>query len=668
MNGIQGKDDMNRELINAFEEFLEQYAQDEIADAAESTRDALHLDWRDMFRFNPDLAEDFVNAPKHALPALRAAIHEYPVPVPGVEEHLGTLDARVHGVDTPESTVSNLRNEAHRGKYMGVRGQVSLATQVKPKLMTAMFRCERCSSSESDMTVGPIPQTRGDMNMPHECPSCERQGPFSLIEDQCEYQDHQIVELTDPPGENPGQSGNVVPVHFYGDIAGNVKPGDRVRVNGIVDTEPVQVSGGAQASRRKDWYLRGHAIDEEETAFDDVEPERVDEITELAERDDSRELLVDSFAPDILTGERGDKHKLAVLLSLCGGNSATGRDDINVFFVGAPGTGKSAYLKRAKELAPKAIEASGKGATAAGLTATATKSDTTGKWMLDAGALVLASGGVACIDEFDKMADSARQSMHEAMENQEVPINKAGINTTLTTETTVLAAANPKDGSFNRFDALGDQLNIGSPLLSRFDLIFGVSDSVDEDRDAMIARHQHNRTDDPQDGPLEDDLISEYIAYARQNVHPSYESDEPRERLVEYYVDIREESDGEEDTAVPVTPRMNDALRRLAQASARLDHRETITMADAETAIELMNLRLGDTALDEHGDIDGGKMEGHTQKDRKDRILEACDEARTPAEVASITGVSESVVESELEALAQAGRVMEPRTGAYRRV
>jgi len=672
MNGIQNTADIDEEIVEAVTEFYDTYARDAIADVAQGDGDAIHIDWRELYQYEPVLAEDFVHNPKQVLPSFRFALHEYNVPVPSVEAQLEQLDVRVHGVDTPEEIVSNLRDE-HRGKYMGVRGQVSLATQVKPKLMNAMFRCEKCSG-QNEVTVGPIPQRRGDgLDIPLECPGCENQGPFSLKESECEYLDHQIVELTDPPGENPGQSGNVVAVHLYGDAAGVVNPGDRVRINGILDTEPIQVSGnGKKAKRRKDWYLRGHAIDEEEKAFKDVEPERVDKIKEIASRDNTKELFVESFAPDILTGDRGDMHKLAAMLSLFGGHSTNGRDDINLFYIGAPGTGKSAYLKRAKELAPKAVEASGKGATAAGLTATATKSETTGKWMLEAGALVLASGGVACIDEFDKMADSVRQSMHEAMENQQVPINKAGINTTLTTETTVIAAANPQQGSFNRFDALADQVKIGSPLLSRFDLIFGVADSVHEDRDAAIAAHQHERTTSPNSGPLEDELITEYIAYARQNVQPVYESEEPKNRLVEYYTEKRQESNNEDDESVtPVTPRMNDALRRLAQASARMHLREKITVADAKVAIELMDMTLGDTALEPDGSLNNARMEGRTmtQKERRNLIPKVVSEEKmTIAEIADEIDVDEETVQHDVEHLSHKGELYEPQTNKYKQV
>jgi replicative DNA helicase Mcm len=665
MNGIQTSCD-NAALIDNCHEYLKEYERQNAIDAVQGDADAIHIQHGDIYRYDADLAIDVVEHPERVLGAFRTALTEIEIPVPGMETELESLDVRIHGVTEPQEIVSDLRQEHHLGKYMGVQGQVSLATQVKPKLMNATFRCQRC-----DIVVGPIPQDGNDIQGPHECPNCERQGPFAYLRDRSEFLDHQIVELTDPPGENPGNSGNIVPVHLYGDAAGNVTPGDRVRMNGLVDTDYAELANGSKVSRRMDWYMNGHAVDEEETAFEDVEPERVDEIQSIAETGDVEEQFVQSFAPSILTGDRGDMHKLAVILSLFGGHSSSDRDDINVFFIGAPGTGKSQYLKRAKTLAPKAVEASGKGATAAGLTATATKSETTGKWMLDAGALVLASGGVACIDEFDKMKDSVRQSMHEAMENQEVPINKAGINTTLTTETTVIAAANPKNGSFNRFDDLREQVDLGSPLLSRFDLIFGVSDTVDKDRDTAIATHQHDRigASDSDGEPLGDGLMTEYIAYARQNVYPSYESAEPKERLVEYYTELRQESDGEEESVTPVTPRVNDALRRLAQASARMHLREEITMADAETAIELMDMTLGDTALEPDGTLNFGKREGTTPTTQEERIAAikgACEEAKTIAEISEVTGISEDKVEHRVEKLLQKRELVEPVTGEYR--
>jgi replicative DNA helicase Mcm len=232
----------------------------------------------------------------------------------------------------------------------------------------------------------------------------------------------------------------------------------------------------------------------------------------------------------------------------------------------------------------------------------------------------------------------------------------------------VIAAANPKQGSFDRFQPLNEQVEIGSPLLSRFDLIFGVSDRVDPERDTQIATHQHDRVGKDNSKPLDDELITEYIAYARQNVHPSYESEEPKQELVEYYVDKRQESDDEDDTVVPVTPRMNDALRRLAQASARMHLRETITMEDANVAIELMDMTLGDTALEPDGTLNNAKKEGRnqTQEERRTKIPRiVASEKKTIAEITEELGADKSTIENDVEQLLQKGELYEPETNKY---
>jgi len=211
--------------------------------------------------------------------------------------------------------------------------------------------------------------------------------------------------------------------------------------------------------------------------------------------------------------------------------------------------------------------------------------------MLDAGALVLASGGMASIDEFDKMGSGVRKSMHEAMEDQRVPINKAGINTVLPTETAILAAANPAGGEFDRFEHLTSQIDLEAPLISRFDLIFGLVDTADSEWDERIARSQYG--DGETDQPIDDELLTEYVAYARQNVQPSItDGGLVEERLVEWYVEKRDEH--AETEGLNIGPRTNDALRRLSEASARMRLSDTVEMEDAERAIELKALRRRD--------------------------------------------------------------------------
>lgn len=654
------------EVVAKFADYYNNRIKDKIATAAIEHEQSITIDLHELYRFDSDLAEDVVDNPVLMHAHAKEALGEVMLPDPDTEEQVPQLDVRISNVGW-EINVSALREE-HEGKLLGLRGQVSQATQVQPKLTEAVFRCERCSTPENDVLSDPIPQFGEELALPEQCFSCERSGPWSLSEESTK-EDHQIVELRDEPGETIGAGQNKVPVHLYGDLAGTVNAGDTVRVNGHIKTQRKLISGTQKESTRQPWKVNASSVDAKELAFNETTPERVDEIKELSEKEDLEQLFIDSFAPNILTSESGDKHKLGAIMSMFGGVQKNGkRGDINIIYVGEPGTGKSQYLRRARIIAPLAVEASGKGATAAGLTATARPSDYDEGWMLDAGALVMGSGGIACIDEFDKMGDDVRKSMHEAMENQRVPITKAGINTTLKTETSVIAAANPIGGVFDRYTPMQEQINLGPTLLSRFDLKFGLMDNGDEQMDEDIALHQHSDAEGGEtEQPLEDELMSQYIAYARQNFDPTYENPSVKQRLVDYYVNIRQKA--RENDNQPPTPRMNDSMRRLAQASARMRLSETIEHEDADRVIALMNQTIGETALDEEGNENFGD-EVKTPTSYKERVKAIVDvttgQTLSRDEIVVNSPVKEEYIDDSIEKALRKGAIYEPETGKYR--
>jgi len=672
---IPDNDQIQHDLIGKLGEFLSRYYKDEIATAVQEGRTSVTVEFSDLYQYDADIAADYVENPDMFADNLDRATYEVDIPVPGSDDVLADMIVRVSGVDVDEIAVNNLRND-HRGKYLGLRGQVSRATQVRPKTVMAVFRCERCSTSDNEKLLEPVPQFGEELQLPDQCPGCERSGPFTLVEEESTMVDHQVLELADEPGENMGANSHTVPVHLYRDEAGGVMPGDRIRVNGKITTDHARSNGNSKIKTSRPWRVEGRAIDPEEVAFSEVTPERVEEIEALADDPNLVQKLIDSVAPNIVTDERGDMHKLAILLQMFGGVKRNGRrGDLNVFLVGSKGTGKSQMLSHAAELAPKSVQASGKGATAAGLTATATQSQH-GGWMLDAGALVLASGGMASIDEFDKMNDGARKSMHEAMEDQRVPINKAGINTVLPTETAILAAANPMGGEFDRTTPLTQQINLEAPLISRFDLIFGLIDDQDEEWDRMVATSQYDSEE--KTGPVEDSLITEYVAYARQNVQPVFADESVKQELVEWYVSKREEHEGSE--GLNLGPRTNDALRRLAEASARMRLSDTITMEDAERAIELKKMHIGDVMLDIDGNIDAAKGAGHSNVNSIKEAVEMLYDELEPEQGGvtieefvnnqdSVQGVtlSRKKVEEQVEKFMKTGQMYEPETGEYRR-
>lgn len=652
---------------DALDRFVRTYCKNEVARVAQSyPRDtkSFYIDYMDLYQASPQFADRITNEPEKYYRFLTDIVknHDWPV-----DQEFKQLNVRVQG-GAYERTVNELRQD-DVGKYIAVRGQINEMTQVQPKPSYARYNCSKCAN------IAEIEQRGTKLRTPgYDCQTCDEPSEWLLDDNGTVYKDHQVIELAALPEDTGGGVAESIKVEVTGDETGNVNAGDRVAISGILKTDSRDVVHETNPDARRPIYLEGYAIQTEQESFGEIEPERIDEIRELAERDEIYTDLVASFAPHIHTDGEGDRQKLAILLSLFGGvqkQLPTGsqiRGNINILLIGDAGTAKSQYLKTAEKLAPKSVLASGKGATAAGLTATAEQSNLTGEWTLKAGALVLANGGVACIDEFDKMSDSARKSIHEALENQEIPVTKAGINTTLPAKTAVIAAANPTDGEFDRFDALSEQIDMEAPLISRFDLIFALSDDQDEDRDATIASVQHDIAagDADIEPEIEYELLREYIAYARKK-EPVYESEVVKDKLIEWYVSRREES--EAGNGSTVTARLNDSLRRLAQASARVRLSDTIEMEDAQRAIEMMNYTIGQVGLNEDGEIDGNMVDGGRVKSQKERREELArlmaTEKKTVAQLAEEAKLSKDVVESDIQKLKQKGVVYEPQQGEY---
>ena len=361
-------------------------------------------------------------------------------------------------------------------------------------------------------------------------------------------------------------------------------------------------------------------------------------------------------------------------------NPKGGKKDIHILFVGDPGIGKSQMLKYVSKLAPRSIYTSGKGTTGAGLTAAAVR-DELGGWSLEAGALVLGDQGNVCVDELDKMRSEDRSALHEALEQQTVSIAKAGIMATLNSRCSVLAAANPKFGRFNRFKALAEQIDLPAPILSRFDLIFVIEDKPERKRDAEIAEHILKTHQVSSIGyEIEPELLRKYIAYARKNINPEL-TDEANTVLKEFYVSTRN-SNTEEEGPVPITARQLEAIIRLAEASAKLKLKDKVEREDAERAVKLQLACLRKIGVDpETGEIDIDKVEGRTPKSDRDKLQRVMAEiellqeeyaGQAPRDVL-ITNmkekfdVGEEKVDSIIKNLKHKGLIYEPTTGSYKR-
>ncbi|WP_435119284.1 LAGLIDADG family homing endonuclease [Halolamina sp. C58] len=365
----------------------------------------------------------------------------------------------------------------------------------------------------------------------------------------------------------------------------------------------------------------------------------------------------------------------------------------------------SQMISYVEQVAPRSVYTSGKGSSAAGLTAAAVRDDFGDgqQWTLEAGALVLADKGIAAIDELDKMDSGDRSAMHEGLEQQKISVSKAGINATLKSRCSLLGAANPKYGRFDQYEPIGEQIDLEPALISRFDLIFTVTDQPDPEHDSRLAEHilktnyagelHTQREENPNSEFTEEqvenvteevapdidaDLLRKYIAYAKRNVYPTM-SDEAKAAIEDFYVDLRSKG-ADEDAPVPVTARKLEALVRLAEASARVRLSDTVEEQDAEKVIEIVRDSLEDIGVDpETGEFDADVVETGTSKSQRDRIKsvkaligdieEEYDEGAPIEEVldrAGEVGMDEDKAEKEIESLRKKGELYEPVQGHLR--
>ena len=574
------------------------------------------VDYNDLVSF-PEIDSKFNENPDEILFAFSRAIKEI------LQERFSKYaekikdDIRARIVNYPVQRSLRQINAEIINKMTSVSGMVVRASEVKPLARELMYVCPDKHYTQVILQKGM------SVNVPTKCsdPKCNHR-ELEVRPDSSKFIDFQILRLQELPEDlPPGQLPHYIDVAIKQDLVDNARPGDRIILSGIVRIEQESISGVSRVSSglyrlRIDGnnveFLGGRGSKSaRRTEREEISPEEEKIIKSLAKDENVYQKLIDSFAPHI----RGQEViKEAILLLIVGSTQRLLQDgskirgDVNVFLVGDPGTAKSEMLKFCARIAPRGLYTSGRGSTAAGLTAAVVR-DKSGIMMLEAGAVVLGDQGLVCIDEFDKMKPEDRSALHEVMEQQSASIAKGGIVATLNARTSILAAANPMYGKYDPFKNITENVNLPVPLLTRFDLIFVVRDIPSKERDRNIAKHiieLHTPAGTENRSLIDVDILTKYLAYAKR-FSPNL-TKEAEEKIIDYYMKMRN-VDSEE--MITVTPRQLEGLVRLATARARLLMKDQVEDEDAQRAIDLMQSMLQDAGVDVNtGKVDLGVLQG----------------------------------------------------------
>ncbi|HJO01617.1 MAG: minichromosome maintenance protein MCM [Candidatus Woesearchaeota archaeon] len=662
------------EQIKKFQEFLESYYYSQIVENLRKDNKFVVVDFADLSKFDLDLANGLLESPDDTIKAAEIAIAQFDL------ENIAGFKVRFKNL--PESQNIMIRNirSKHIGRLIYAEGIVRQKSDVRPQVTAAKFECPVCGN------IINVLQLNGSFKEPTKC-GCGRKGKFVMLSK--ELVDAQGIVLEEVPeslegGEQPKR----INIFLKDDLVSplsekKTNPGSKVSIIGIIKEVPIILKTGSK-STTFDIIVEANHIETVEETFYEVKISEEDEqkIIELSQDPELYSKLVNSLAPSIYGY---GKVKEALLLQLVGGvrkvrsDKVVSRGDTHILLVGDPGSGKSAMLKRISVIAPKGRYVSGRGISGAGLTAAVVKDEFLKGWSLEAGALVLASNGICCIDEMDKMISEDRAAMHEALEQQTVSISKANIQATLISRTTVLAAANPKFGRFDPFGIIAEQINMPPTLINRFDLIFPIKDLPDEARDEKMASHILKLHQDPDfyEPEISTEFLRKYIAYAKQKVVPTITNNALQE-IKEFYLKMR--TSGSEEggiKAIPISARQLEALVRLTEATARLRLSDKATESDAKRAIGLIEYCLMEVGLDkETGKIDIDRIATGISASQRSHIIVIKDiitdlENKVGKAIpiddviaeAKSKGVDEGKVEEVLEKLKRVGEIFEPRRG-----
>ena len=616
-----------RSVVAVFRDFFTDTYKDKVNALKLSYPDqkSLYVDYRDFEGKCLETADLLINKPELVIEAAREALAELKPYIPGGVK----FEPNVRFVNLPSDTflIEHL-GSSDINEFVSFKGVITRRADVMHKVKLAVYLCTMCQS-EIRMVVDK------DFVPPKKCEECKKLGTMRQVEEKSHFIDIQRAEVQELLERVRGGAPSAhVEILLEDDLVNKIAPGDNVEIAGIMRLKKPMKQRQKQElvfSR----YIEVNSAQSLRRDFEEIEITKEDEtrIKEFSKDPNISEYIVKSIAPSIYGH---DEVKKALSLQLFGGTKgktmkggASIRDDVHILLIGDPGLAKSRFLLSVNELAPKSVYVSGKSVSGAGLTVSAEKDELgEGGWTLKAGAMVLASGGCVQIDEFDKIDEEDRASLHEALETQTISVAKAGIVAKFRSKTSVLAAANPKYGRFDQNKNLAEQFDVPPTLLSRFDLIFPIVDILDEEKDTKLAEYiltTHRGENQEDDNPsfVDKDLLRKYISYARRYVFPKLTKD-ASDRIREFYVQLR--GKGSDSGSVAITPRYLEGLVRLAEANAKMRLSDTVDAEDAETAINLFNYVMKQIMTDkETGLLDVDVVTTGKPKSKRDRLQKVDD-------------------------------------------
>ncbi|OQS02928.1 hypothetical protein THRCLA_04746 [Thraustotheca clavata] len=570
-------------------------------------------------------------------------------------------------------------NPADIDQLVSLKGMVTRCSAIIPDLKMAFFRCTMCH------TTVEVELDRGRIDEPGFCSHCQMKGSMEIMHNRCAFTDKQLVKMQETPDAIPeGETPYTVMLFAFDDLVDDVRPGDKIEVTGIYRAVPLRATIKQRVVksvfktyidvvhfRRTDELMGANGGLDDGNAVTAVQQAKIEEFRRIASDPLVYENLAHSLAPSIW---ELDDVKKGVICQLFGGTrkevtAAMGkkhtRSDLNVLLCGDPGTSKSQLLSYVHKLAPRGIYTSGKGSSAVGLTASVIRDMETGDLVLESGALVLSDEGICCIDEFDKMSDNARSVLHEVMEQQTVSIAKSGIICSLNARASILASANPIESRYNPNKSVIENINILPTLLSRFDLIYLILDRPNAETDRQLARHivsmyydqysihtQRGNVKASEVIPMS--LLSEYIAYAKENIHPQL-SNEAASDLVAAYLELRRMGSNRKN--ITATPRQLESLIRISEALAKMRLSSTVLSNDVKEALRLMNVATQKAAMDPRtGTIDMDMITtGYAKVDREalgvliDEVKNILAEAKTSMNIGELKKLLDMARGSEVK-------------------